>query len=371
MPIQGFVRLRKHQFGRQQQFGTMVPATRAYPFTGVPANERNWTDPEIDAGSLDPTAPPYPDAPDLTADLTANALCYNDLPLIHSAFFGDEVAPTGGGDAQTWEYHPASESVDPRDVFTYEFGDDVLTDWFQNGDGILESFDITGPEGLGVLTASMGWRFGSLQNTGSTDHPAITASGEEVPTPGLNVDTRGVMIYLKDGGIWIASDPADLFEDATQIKDALHTFTLHGDQQLDLKRFANADQKFDIDAYGPGARNITLEATYAKTADTVGMGSESDAWLSDIAVDRYIGLEFTSTELAQSPSTFYSWQVVMPMRYYTRVEGEVDGNTVIVLTAHAFFDPEAVDSGDVGFGGVYEATIVNTLTESELGIAGS
>jgi hypothetical protein len=31
-PIQGFVRLRKHQFGRQGVFGTKVAATRAYPF---------------------------------------------------------------------------------------------------------------------------------------------------------------------------------------------------------------------------------------------------------------------------------------------------------------------------------------------------
>ncbi len=369
MPIQGFVRLRKHQFGRQSVFGTVVPATRAYPFTGVPSNELNWTDPEIDAGSLDPVAPPYRNASDLTADLTDNALAYNDLPIIHSAFFGGEVAPTGGT-AQTWEYAPASTTVDVRDVFTYEFGDDVLTDWFQLGDGILESFDITGPEGLGVLTASLNWRFGTIASTGSTDSPVIVASGEDVPTPNLDVDTKAVMVYLKDGGIWIASDPDDIFQDGFQILDALHTFTLHGDQQIDLKRFANADQTFDIDAYGPGLRNITLEATYAKTEDTVGTGSESDAWMSDVAVNRYIGLKFVSTELAESPTTFYEWDVVMPMRYYTRTEGEVDGNTVIVLTAHAFYDPATAESGD-GLGGVYQSTIINTLTEAEFGIIGS
>ncbi len=371
MPIQGFVRLRKHQFGRQATFGDVVPATRAYPFTGVPSNELNWTDPEIDAGSLDPVAPPYRNAPDLTADLTDNVLAYNDLPLIHSGFFGGEVEPSPSGDAFTWLYEPASTTVDPRDVFTYEFGDDVLTDWFQLGDGILESFDITGPEGLGVLTASLNWRFGSIASTGSTDSPWVGASGDDAPTPDLNVDTRAVMVYLKDGGIWIASDPADIFEDGFQILDAMHTFTLHAEQELDLKRFANADQKFDIDAYGPGARSITLEVTYAKTDDTVGVGSESDAWMSDEAINRYIGLKFVSTVLADDPTTFYEWNVVMPMRYYTRVEGEVDGNTVVVLTAHAFFDPDPVESGDVGLGGVYQSTIVNTLSEAELGLAGS
>src|SRR4029077_17714448 len=118
------------------------------------------------------------------------------------------------------------------------------------------------------------------------------------------------------------------------------------------------------------ARQINLEVTYAKTLDTVGVGSESDAWMSDIAINRYIGLKFVSTELADDPSTFYEWDVVMPMRYYTRTEGEVDGNTVIVLTAHAFYDPSTAESG-TGLGGVYQSTITNTLSEAELGMAGS
>ena len=51
MPIQGLVRYRKHQFGRQSVFGTKVAATRAYPFSGTPDVELNWTDPEVDTGS--------------------------------------------------------------------------------------------------------------------------------------------------------------------------------------------------------------------------------------------------------------------------------------------------------------------------------
>ena len=66
MPVQGLVRLRKHQFGRQLIPGTPVAATRAYPHSGVPEHELNRTDPEIDAGSRDITAPPFRDAPDLT-----------------------------------------------------------------------------------------------------------------------------------------------------------------------------------------------------------------------------------------------------------------------------------------------------------------
>jgi hypothetical protein len=80
-PVQGFVRLRKHQFGRQSAFGTKVAAKRAYPFKGVPDNNLNWTDPDIDAGSLVVVAAPHREAPDLTAPLTDPSLRYNNLAL--------------------------------------------------------------------------------------------------------------------------------------------------------------------------------------------------------------------------------------------------------------------------------------------------
>jgi hypothetical protein len=368
-PIQGFVRLRKHQFGRQADFNTKVPATRAYPFSGTPSNDLAWTDPEIDTGSRDPVAAPYHGAFELTADLTANALDYNSLPAMLAAFFGGDEVPTGGGTAQTWTWNPASTTVDELDPFTYEFGDDVLTDWFQLGDGILESVEFTGPEGLGVLTASMSWRFGSFAQTGSTDFPAVPSSGDpEVPTPGLNIDTNAAWVYLKDMGIYIGSDPGSI--ESFQIMDALHTFTLRLSQEVDLKRFANGDQSFDIDAYGPGARTIELECTFAKTEDTVGLSSESDAWMSEEAVNRYVLLRFVSKVLAESPSTYFAWDWLMPMRYYTREEGDIGGNTTVVLTGHAFYDPAGSGSGD-HLGGVVETTVINTLTEAELGLVGS
>ena len=352
MPIQGFVRLRRHQFGRQGSFGTRVPATRAYPFKGVPSHNLNWTDPDVDTGSIDVTAAPYLVAPDLTGPLTDPSVRYNSLPLMLSGVFGGGITPTGGGTAKTWAYAPASTTVDPFDTFTYEFGDDVTDDWFQDGDGILETLEITGPEGLGPLTASMGWRFGSMYSSGSTDRP----DSPTVPTA-LSVDPNEPMVYLKDGGIFVADAPYDL--DASQISDALHTFTLRVNQAIDQKRFANASQTFDINAYGRGLRSIEFEATYAKTTDTVGLGSESDAWMLFQAQDRYIQMRFTSTEIAQTPSTFYSWVFAMPARYYTRTEGDVGGNTVVVLTAHAFYDPN-------DFNGVFTSTVVNTLASADL-----
>ena len=357
MPVQGLVRLRKHQLGRQAAMGTKVAATRVYPFKGVPDVNLNWTDPEVDLGSLDPVAAPRREAPELTANYDIPQLDYNTLAMIHAGFFGGGVEPTGGGTAQTWTFSPASETVDEPDLFTEEFGDDVLTDWYQFGDGIVESFELTA-ENKGVLTGSLTMRYGSVSSTGSTDSP-VTGS---VPTPDLVAEKNPALVYLKDGAIYIADTVAGL--SAGQITDALHAITIRGSGDIDEKRYANGTQEFDVDAYARATRVIEVEATYAKTADTVGTGSESDHWLSDEAVDRYIRLVFVSKVLAQSPSTDYGWTVTMPARYYTRTEGEQGGNSTVVLTARAFYDADDL-------GGVFESVIVNTLTGAVLGLVGS
>jgi len=357
MPVQGLVRLRRHLFGRQQTFGVMVDATRAYPYKGTPEVELNWTDPDVDMGSIDMVAAPHREAPALTASLTDPQLAYNSLPQLLSAFFGGGVEPTGGGTAQTWAFSPASATVDPLDLHTYQFGDDVLTDWYQLGDGILDSVEFAGPDGLGPVTTTMAWRFGSVQSTGSTDSPVVGV----VPTAGLTVAGNEALVYLKDMSIFIADSTAGLA--AGQISDALHNFTLRLSAETDEKRWANGSQVFDVDAYARTSRSIELECTFAKTDDTVGTGSESDDWMSDQAVDRYVRLTFTSTAFAEGV-TPYSWTVDMPMRYYTRTEGEVGGNTVIVLTAHAWYDADDLD-------GIFETTVVNTLTAADLGLAGS
>lgn len=356
MPVAGLVRLRKHQLARQVALGTKVAATRAYPFRGVPTSDLAWTDPDVDAGSIDPTVAPTRGAADVTAPLTIAALDYNSVPAILSGFFGGGVDPTGTT-AKTWVFEPSSETPDELDAYTYEFGDDVVTDWFQLGDGIVESFDLTGPDGLGPISASVNWRFGSTSSTGSTDSPVDGT----VPTPDLNVDTAATIVYLKDMAIAIASDVAGLT--TGQVTDALHSFVMRFSGDIDQKRYANGDQSFDVDAYVRVNRSIELECTFAKTDDTVGTGSEADAWFSDDAVDRYVQLTFTSLVEAEM-GVPYSLDIILPMRYYTRAEGEVGGNSTVVLTGHAFFDP-------VDFEGVFSATVVNTLASTDLGPAGS
>ena len=356
-PIAGFTRLRKHQFGRQADFGTKVSATRAYPFSGVPTVELNWTDPEIDVGSRDPVAPPYRTAPDLTASLTDPALAYNNIPILMCGFFGGDEAPANAGTSYTWTHEPASLTVDDPDTFTYEFGDDVLTDWFQLGDGILESVEITGPDGLGPLSTSMSWRFAPWRRPArrtARTRPSFPRAASRSARRTRSSTSRTARSHRRH------RRPAS---PAGKISDALHNFTLRLSQEMDVKRFANGSQTFDADAYGPGARTIELECTFAKTADIVGTGSESDDWMSDDAVNRYVQLYFESTSMADG-ATPYSWTITMPMRYYTRTEGEIGGNTTVVLTGHAFYDA-------VEMSGVFESVAVTQLSEAMLGLAGS
>lgn len=354
MPVTlaGFVKNRRHQFGRQSAFGTRVAAKRAYAFKGVPDVNPNWTDPDVDAGSIDLVVAPHREAPSYTANLTIPQLRYNDIPLILSAFFGGGVTASGGT-AKTRVYQPSSTTVDTVDVFTYEFGDDVTTDWYQLSDGVLESFEITMPEGLGALTGSLTWRFGSAHGSGFSDY----TDSPTVPTA-LSINPNETVVYGKDLGIYIASDAYDVNYAQNRVADALHSFTFRGTKEMDEKRFANGDQSFDVDAFATASRRLELEATWAKTADIVGEGSESDAWFSNQAVDRYVRFVAEAIEEADT-GVPYSWDSTMPMRYYTRAEGDLGGNSTVVLTGSAFWDPTTSTP-------VYSGEVVNTLADTSL-----
>jgi hypothetical protein len=170
------------------------------------------------------------------------------------------------------------------------------------------------------------------------------------------VDPNEVMVYLKDGAIAIAADPYDF--SGAQISDALHSFVLRFGGDVDQKRFANGTQSFDVQGYARASRSIELECTWAKTTDTVGLNSEADHWFSDDAVDRYVQITFESPTEAQG-GTPYSWTITMPLRYYTRAEGESGGNTTVVLNGHAFYDPDL-------FEGVFTSSAVTTLVSADL-----
>ncbi len=361
MAVQGLVKARKHQFARQDAFGTKVAATRAYPFSGVPSIDLQKTDPEVDTGSIVTTVAPTLGAGDFTAALTDPSLAYDNVPILMEGIFGGNVNPTGGA-VETWTWDPAA--VEPLDVdsnFTYEFFDDTAADdAFQLGDGVLESLTLSGPEGLGPMTTSMAWRFGSAAGNTSTDFPPSPA----VPTAGLNVDTNPAYMYLKDMGLYIASSTAGL--SGGQILNALHSFEMTFTVERDDKRFANEEQTFAVSDRSRTGVAIELAMTLAKTDDTIGTGSESDAWWSEDAVDRYIQLHWLSL-VNISGSTKFENTMTLPARYYTREEADSAGNAVIVLTAHAFYDPTAFFSG----AGYFRNVLKCSLHASELGSAAS
>ena len=162
-------------------------------------------------------------------------------------------------------------------------------------------------------------------------------------------------------GLYIASTAAGLA--AGQVLNALHSLEMTITAERDDKRFANAAQSFDVSDRSVTGFAVELALTLAKTDDTVGTGSETDAWFSDDAVDRYVRLDFISTRII-SGATPFSWQVDMPLRYVTREEGESGGNAVIVLTGNAWYDPGT-------FAGFFKSTIKNALHASNLGSAAS
>jgi hypothetical protein len=354
MPVTlaGFVKNRRHQFGRQATFGTRVAAKRAYAFKGVPDVNANWIDPDVDVGSIDWVVAPHREAPSYTATLTIPQLRYNDLPLILSGFFGGAVTATGAGTAKTRIYEPSSTTVDDQDTFTYEFGDDVVTYWDQLSDGIIESFEVTWPEGKGAATGSVTWRFGSAHGSGFSDFP----DAPTVPTA-LAINPNETVVYGKDLGLYIASDVYDaMYEPGALVADALHTTTLRGTREIDEKRYLDGDGTFDVDAFATAARTIELESQWAKTADIVGEGSETDAWFSVTPVDRYIRLFAESSDEAEI-GVPYSWDSTMPMRYYTSQHTDSGGNATETLTAKAFYDP-------VNSVPVYSGEVVNTLADA-------
>jgi hypothetical protein len=358
MTVAGLVRLRKHQFGRQDTFGTKVAATRAYAFKGVPSVDLNWTDPDVDVGSIVTTVAPQRGIPALTAALTDPQLSYNNLPLVLDAVLGGNVNPSGGT-IETWAWDPSAvDPLDDQSTFTYEFFDDTgADDAYQLGDGILDSVTFTGPEGLGPITTSMSWRFGSAASNSSTDSQPSPA----VPTASLDVESDPALVYLKDMSIYLASTAAGLA--AGQVSDALHSFELVIAQTNDDKRFANGTQTFDVSDRSRTGYTVTLTASWAKTSDIIGTGSETDAWFSDTAVDRYCRLDFISTKIIAGATPF-SWLSDMPMRYYTRTEGDSGGNAIVVLEGHAFYDSGTFD-------GFFKSTVKNNLHAVDLGSAGS
>lgn len=318
MAIQGFVRLRKSQIGKQTAIGTAVPATRRLPWRGIIAYNPNRTDPDVDTGTLDPAILPHPAAPETTWG-PSGLLAYDDLPYRLAGALKGGVTPTGNaGIGYTWTYAAASTTADAFEYFTVETADDTAaSDGIEGTGGVVNTFSETMADDLGPWSFTDEWLFAE-----ATLAHDITA--------GLSVDDEPAYVFGADSELWVDANAAGI--GTTWWQDALHSATLTINNNLDQKRFANganaSNTRFRLTGYGRGPRDIELVLTVAKTAVTMAEA----ATLDDSPVPlRFIQLKTTSIEIAGG-AVKYAYQRRGCFTLRSRAEGEIGGNATIVLT---------------------------------------
>ena len=339
MPIQGFTRLRKHQFGKQSAFGTPIAATRVFPYRGVLNINLNWTDPDVDVGSIDPVLAPFRVGSEVTGSY-AGPLIYDDIPTMYAAGVIGAVAPTGGGLAKTWTYTANSTTATTLDYFTDEWGDDVTTDGAQAFGGVVEKITWSFDEGMGAWQSTTDWRFANV------NRPVA-------PTGGVSVGSNVVFVYGTDTSFWINDTSGAI--GTTQIVDAVHGMTHTITNTFDIKRFANGSNavgRFGIIGFGLTSREIMTEITFAKTTESI---AETAKWFNADAQNRYIEIRNISPTVVPTTATPYSLNIKTAGRWYTRQDGEQGGNSTIVLGCKSFYDAS-------GLGYVYRGVTVNSRT---------
>jgi hypothetical protein len=319
MPLQGFRRFRKHQWGKQTSFSSNTSATRVLPWRGPievnPAREN----PDVDTGSLDPIMQPLNGPQENTASLDITAFAYDDAPYFWSALVKSGVTPTGAT-AKTWTYQAASLTADDFEYFTDQWGDDVTTDWIHGGSGVGDSGELGFDEGLGVFT-------------GSIDMVYARAQLGAGPTGGLTVDDTPQWVYGADTEVYLDSTAANI--GVTKLTDTIHGATFRINNNLDRKRFANgSNTRFQLAGFGRGEREIEVELVVAKTSSTIA----ERATLDDTPVpNRYIELRTTSPEIITGV-TPWSHSIRVPVRLFSATDGEIDGNDTITFTYKGFYD---------------------------------
>lgn len=336
--VQGFVPKRRRIWGYQGSnvslFGTAVAGARVLPYRGPLVINPNWTFEDTDEGDLIGVQAPNQRRWDVTTS-AQGPLAYDDLPFPLSALLHGGVTPTGGGAAKTWPFQVNSQtpSATPLGIITEQWGDDVETDWHQGIGGVIEEATITGEVGAGAMQLNYSMRFADAGGTGYTDYPE---SG-----------TVPAALVIDDAPAWVNLDDFELFIDdahgligTTKITDALETLSLTVRNIIDIKQYANgSNTAFKAAALVRARMEIELALTFAKTAQTVGEGSEADDWLSATAVKRFIELRATKNQMITG-STPYSWVTRLPLFYTTREDGESGNNTRVTLTGSGKYDAD-------------------------------
>lgn len=335
--IPGAVRLRRNQFGIQSALNTGVAATRRVPWRGGILVDDNWTDPDIDVGSLDPVALPTPGLLSVTSTKTG-PVYFNDLPIRLNAGLVGGISPSGGGTAKTWDYQLASLTSDVFDIFTNQTGDDTeATDGKIGIGGVIDSLEDTYPQDLGAVTINDSWIF-STATIGSN------------LTDGLSVDSAAVPELARD--TVVKMDPTAGAIGTTTLTDTVHDITVRVQNNLDQKRFMNGSNGANkLGGFGRGPRVIELVLTVAKTSAMV---TEANTYLDAVKPSRFFDIINSSTINAQA-STPYSDRHRGAFRLNAPpTETEIGGNVALVLTYHAYYDATLTYA--------YRRTVVNTQT---------
>jgi len=324
MPIAGYTRLRKWQFGKQSAHGTPVTPTRAIAWSGVLDYQPNWTQQtDIDVGSIDPVLPDFRIGSDITANVTGS-LTYDDIPLIMSAGVRGGVSAVTSSSTYQWTHQALSLTATTLDEFTTTWGDDFNGDTWQARDGILESIELGFDESLGPWTFTGGWRFGEADS--GIVAPTNFAVGSNLP-----------LVHGGDTKLFIDSTSGGI--GTTLIADALHRASISITNSIDIKRFAQgSNSRFAVAGYGLGEREITARFTFAKTSQTVGaLTGEAAKWLSADPTNRYLKVEVTSASII-SGAIPYSWDLRLSGNWTARTDEALGGNSVVTLECRGRYD---------------------------------
>lgn len=336
--IEGFVRFRRHQVGKQSAILTAVPATRVLPYSGPIVINPNRTDPTVDTGSLDPILAPYLGAFDYTCAWAGpNALAYNDLPYIISPSWKGGVAPVTAGGVSTWTYQAASLTADSFEYLTDEWGDDQnATDGLQGVGGVINDYTMGFDENLGAWSVTANLIYANV----------VEATAR---TAGLVLDENPTWVYGGDTLIMLDSSAAAMGQ--TLITDDLHSLTISVNNNLDKKRFANGSNSMTkLAGFGRGNRTVEVKIVRAKSTSSM---AERNTLNANPVPNRYLKISSTSSAIV-SGTTPYSNNQSFPVRLFAVADGAIGNNSTIEFTYHGFYDSV--------LGYAFKDVIANSLT---------
>jgi hypothetical protein len=328
MPIQGFRRFRKHQWGIQSSISSNAAASIALPLTGNINDDPQLAFPDVDTGTLDPTLAPYAGAAAYNASLTGK-LDFDSAPYYWAAVIKSSGAPSGGGTAKTHTFQAASLTADTFVYVTDQWGDDVTSDWLHAGSGI----------GDGITTG-----FGEDLAAWDVTLPMIYArTSVGGPTGGLTVASTEHWVYGADTETFVDSVAASI--GTTKWSDAVHGAQVVIANNNDIKRYANgSNTRFNVAGYGRGAREITVTLDVAKTTETIAERAAAVSTTSPGPM-RYLELRTTSPDIITGV-TPYSQTIRVPARLMKADDVEFGSNN----TGYRFT-----------YRGVYDSTLTYAL----------